>query len=417
MKVLILGSGGREHAIGWKLAQSPSLELLVSAPGNPGLAEIGEVASSVDVLDEDAVVSLAVSRRVDLVVVGPEAPLAAGIVDVLADNGIAAFGPSAAGARLEASKAYAKEVMAAAGVPTARAETFVDATDANLYLDGLAPPFVVKADGLAAGKGVLVTSDLGEARAWVRLCIDGHFGDAGATVVIEDYLEGPELSVIALCDGERALALPPARDYKRLKSGDRGPNTGGMGCYSPVDVPLRLVDEVTDDIMLPVLRHLTAKGVAYRGFLYAGLVLTEDGPRVLEFNCRLGDPEAQVLLPRLDEDLLELMVASFTGTLPERPLRVRADAAVNVVLAAPGYPEAVQTGASITGLDTAHDLDGVEVFHAGTTDTPEGLAVSGGRVLNVVGIDPDRDKARHKAYAAAAVVAFDGKQLRTDIAR
>ena len=417
MKVLILGGGGREHAIGWKLAQSPSLELLVSAPGNPGLAEIGEVAPSVDVLDEDAVVSLAVSRQVDLVVVGPEAPLAAGIVDVLADNSIAAFGPTAAGARLEASKAYAKEVMAAAGVPTARAETFVDATDALLYLDSLAPPYVVKADGLAAGKGVLVTSDVAEARAWVRLCIDGQFGDAGATVVVEDYLEGPELSVIALCDGERALALPPARDYKRLGNGDRGPNTGGMGCYSPVDVPPGLVDEVTDDVMLPVLRHLATKGVAYRGFLYAGLVLTADGPRVLEFNCRLGDPEAQVLLPRLDEDLLELMVASSIGTLPERPLRVRADAAVNVVLAAPGYPEAVQTGASITGLDTAHDLDGIEVFHAGTTDTANGLAVSGGRVLSVVGIDTDRDRARSKAYAAAAVVAFDGKQLRTDIAR
>ena len=415
MRVLILGNGGREHAIGWKLAQSEGLDALISAPGNPGLAQLGEVVPELDLLDAGAVAGVAVAHQIDLVVVGPEAPLAAGIVDVLNRRGIAACGPTAAAARLESSKAYAKEIMARAGVPTAPARIFTDADAAIEYLDEAAGPHVVKADGLAAGKGVLVTEDRNAARRWARLCLEGHFGEAGTSVVIEDYLDGPELSVLALCDGDRALALPPARDYKRLEDGDRGPNTGGMGCFSPVGIPDGLVDEVMDTVIRPVLAELAADGITYRGFLYAGLVLTADGTKVLEFNCRLGDPEAQVILPRLDEDLLELLMASAAGTLPDRPLRVFADVAVDVVLAAPGYPERVAAGGRITGVDEAGQLEGVHIFHAATANTAAGLVTNGGRVLNVVGVGENIGAARKRAYAAAAKIGFAGKQFRTDI--
>ena len=415
MRVLLLGSGGREHAIGWKLAQSPQLSELISAPGNPGLEQFGPVAPDVDIHDPAAVVELAVSRRSDLVVVGPEAPLAAGVVDALTDSGIPAAGPPAAAARLESSKAYAKEVMTRAGVPTAAGRAYTDADAAYDALGSSPGPYVVKADGLAAGKGVLVTEDRREARRWVALCLEGHFGAAGTTVVIEEFLAGPELSVIALCDGTTALALPPARDYKRLRDDDQGPNTGGMGCFSPVDLPRNLVDDTIARVVGPVIAALSAEGVVYRGFLYAGLVLTAGGPKVLEFNCRLGDPETQVILPRLDEDLLELLMAAATGKLPDRPLREHDVAAVDVVLAAPGYPEDVQTGGAIAGLTRAEALEGVHVFHAGTRSTGDGVVTSGGRVLNVVGIGADRDTARDRAYGAATTIQFDGKQLRSDI--
>lgn len=415
MRVLILGSGGREHAIGWKLAQSEGLEALISAPGNPGLAQLGEVVPELDLLDADAVAGVATANQIDLVVVGPEAPLAAGIVDVLNHRGIAACGPTAAAARLEGSKAYAKEIMARAGVPTAPARIFTEIEAAIEYLDEVAGPYVVKADGLAAGKGVLVTEDRNAARRWVRRCLEGHFGEASTSVVIEDYLDGPELSILALCDGDRALALPPARDYKRLEDGDRGPNTGGMGCFSPVGIPDGLVDDVMDTVIRPVLAELAADGITYRGFLYAGLVLTADGIKVLEFNCRLGDPEAQVILARLDEDLLELLMASTTGTLPDRPLSVSADAAVDVVLVAPGYPESVATGGAITGVDQAGRFAGVHIFHAATASTAAGLVTSGGRVLNVVGVGENIGAARERAYAAAAKIDFEGKRFRTDI--
>ena len=415
MKVLILGNGGREHAIGWKLAESAGLDALISAPGNPGLAELGTIVPGFDLSDSRAVVDLAVANSVDLVVVGPEAPLAAGIVDTLDDNGILACGPVAAGARLEASKAYAKEIMRKVGVATANAQVFTDVAAATGYLEGTGGPYVVKADGLAGGKGVLVTEDRGAAQQWARACIEGQFGAAGTTVVIEDYLEGPELSVLALCDGARALALPPARDYKRLDNRDRGPNTGGMGCFSPVELPAGLIDGVMENVMSPVLAELAADGVTYRGFLYVGLVLTADGPRVLEFNCRLGDPETQVILPRLDEDLLELLAAAARGNLPDRPLRVHPDGAVDIVLAAPGYPENAATGGSIKGLGDAASKPGVRVFHAGTAATPNGLITSGGRVLNVVGMAPDLASARELAYSAAASIEFEGKQFRSDI--
>jgi phosphoribosylamine--glycine ligase len=414
MKVLLLGSGGREHAIGWKLAQSPNLRALMSAPGNPGLAELGAVVPDVDITDPATVTDLAIANGVDLVVVGPEAPLAAGVVDHLVERDIAAFGPSAAGARLEASKAYAKEIMARAGIPTAPARTFTDFDAAVAYLRELEAPWVVKADGLAAGKGVLVTEDPIAAEGWVRVCLDGHFGDAGSTVVIEQHLDGQEVSVLAVCDGERALILEPARDYKRLNDGSTGPNTGGMGCFSPVaDLPPGLKEMVLNQVLEPALAALAEDGVSYRGFLFAGMMLTSDGPKVLEFNCRLGDPETQVILPRLDEDFLDLLARATQGDLEARALRFSKQAAVDVVLAADGYPENPVTGEPI---EFGALPENVLVFHAGTKHTPGGLRTSSGRVLNVVGLGSDVATARARAYAGAAEIHFGAKQHRMDIA-
>lgn len=416
--ILLLGGGGREHALGWKLAQSRTVRSVISAPGNPGLAGIGPVIPDLDILDARAVADAAEARGIDLVVVGPEAPLAAGIADVLSERGILVFGPSRKGARLESSKAYAKDVMVRAGVPTAQAWTFTDLDAASAHIDSSDGPYVVKADGLAAGKGVLVTEDRIAATAWARLCLDGHFGEAGRTVVIEEHLSGEEVSVFAICDGERALPLEPARDYKRLLDGDQGPNTGGMGCYSPVpDIAPSLVSETMDTVVTPVLAELARDGVEYRGFLYVGLMLTEAGPQVLEFNCRLGDPETQALMPRLDEDLADLLTAAAMGELGMRSLRWTAEAAVDVVLAAPGYPESPAKGAVIEGVEAAAALPDVTVFHAGTSLTERGLEVAGGRVLNVVGTGQDLAAARAAAYAGAALIEFDGKQMRTDVAR
>jgi phosphoribosylamine--glycine ligase len=370
------------------------------------------------VLDPEAVRDLAVANSVDLAVVGPEAPLDAGVADALVAAGVPTCGPQRRGAQLEASKAFAKEIMARAGVPTADARTFTDHSEAAALLGSMEPPYVVKADGLAAGKGVLVTEDLIAAQSWAKLCIDGHFGDAGRTVVVERYLDGKEVSVFALCDGTDAVALAPARDYKRLLEDDRGPNTGGMGCYSPPhDLPIDLVDETMNSVIRPVLDTLSRDGISYRGFLYAGLILTEEGTRVLEFNCRLGDPETQVLLPLLDEDLVELTAAAATGDLGSSPLQWRRGAAVDVVLAAGGYPEKPERGALIRGVADAAAGDGVHVFHAGTRQTPDGLAVAGGRVLNVVGTGIDVPTARTRAYDAVDKITFDGMHYRTDIAQ
>jgi phosphoribosylamine--glycine ligase len=417
MRILLLGGGAREHAIGWKLAHSPNLEVLISAPGNPGLARLGAIVPDFDLLDPEAVTDFAVANAIDLVVVGPEAPLAAGVVDALEAAGVDAFGPTKAGAQLEASKAFAKDVMRRANVPTAKAWTFTDVDEAIAHLEASKPPYVIKADGLAAGKGVLVTEDLIAAQSWARLCIDGHFGDAGATVVVEEYLDGEELSVLALCDGIRAVALEPARDYKRLLDGDTGPNTGGMGCYSPVsDIPEDIVEHVLDHVIDPVLQVMAEDGIEYKGFLYAGMILTASGPKVLEFNCRLGDPETQVILPRLDEDFLELLIAANAGNLPDRYLQFSDTAAVDVVLAAAGYPENPERGVPITGSREIHAEPDVHIFHAGTKHTVNGLVSNGGRVLNVVGRGPDVATARAAAYRAAETINFPGKQYRTDIA-
>jgi phosphoribosylamine--glycine ligase len=417
VKVLLLGGGGREHAIGWKLAQSPGLTSLTCLPGNPGLAELGTVVDGISPTDVGAVAAFAQQQDIDLVVVGPEAPLAAGVVDALARQEVTAFGPSRAAARLESSKSFAKSVMQKAGVPTAASAAFTDRRPAIDYLRAQSGPFVVKADGLAAGKGVVVTNDLREANAWVERCLDGGFGEAGHTVVIEDYLAGPEVSVLAVCDGREAVPLQPARDYKRLGENDRGPNTGGMGCYSPVDdLPAGLVDWTLDHVMRPALGTMEAEGNPYRGFLYAGLVLTEHGPQVLEFNCRLGDPETQAVLPLLTSDLLEVILACLEGGASSVDLTWSEQTAVDVVLAAAGYPESPRRGDPITGVATAAAMPGVLVFQAGTIREHGTLKTAGGRVLNVVGTADTLAEARERAFTAAEEIRFKGKQYRTDIA-
>ena len=414
MNVMLIGGGGREHAMGWKLRQSPYLSNLLSVPGNPGLAQLGAVLPNVDPTDVATICDLAVANAIDLVVVGPEAPLAAGLIDALDAAGIRAFGPTRDAARLESSKAFSKDIMTRAGVPTAKSATFTDADEAAAYLAEATPPYVVKADGLAAGKGVLVTEGLLAAQGWARSCIAGHFGPAGETVVIEEFLDGREVSVFMLCDGVKAIGLEPARDYKRLLDGARGPNTGGMGSYSPaMDLPDNLVESTINNVALPVLRVMEDDGILFKGFLYVGLMLTTDGPKVVEFNCRLGDPETQVVLPRLEEDFLTLIDRAVDGELPTEPLAWSDDACVNVVLAAPGYPENPETGYPVRGLDNIGDAI---VFHAGTTLTTDGVVTAGGRVLNVVGLGPTVKQAREIAYRATDEIRFTGKQNRTDIA-
>ena len=414
MRILLVGGGGREHAIGWKLRQSSRVDRLMSLPGNPGLAALGSVIEGIDPNNVGGVATMAGQLGVDLVVVGPEAPLAAGLVDALARDRIPVWGPIRSAARLESSKKFAKEIMDRAGVPNARWASFTDETAALAYLEANDAPFVVKADGLAAGKGVLVTSDREAAGAWVRRCLTGELGPAGATVVIEEFLEGPEVSVFALCAGTDVITLEPARDYKRLLAGDKGPNTGGMGAFSPVGgLPPGLLDQTRDLVMKPVLATLAADGIPYVGFLYAGLVITSDGLRVLEFNCRLGDPETQVVLPRLDTDLVDLIEAGITGSLGAATCSWSSLAAVNVVLAAAGYPDERQAGDPIRlpELD-----DGELVFHAGTAREGKQLRTSGGRVLNAVGLGASREEARQRAYLLADRIKFSGKQYRSDIA-
>ena len=402
MRVLLIGSGGREHAIGWKLAQSPRVDELISLPGNPGLADLGPVVEGIDVADVGAIAAMARLHGVDLVVVGPEAPLAAGVADAVSRLGIAVFGPSRAAARLESSKSFAKAVMARAGVATGRSETFTKPEEARAHVDQTEGPYVVKADGLAGGKGVLVTESRTDALSWVD-----HWIEAGP-VVVEEYLEGPEVSVFAVCTESGAVPLEPARDYKRLLEGDEGPNTGGMGSYSPVDdLPPRLVEEAMIRVVEPTLARMREDGNPFTGFLYAGLVLTDDGPKVLEFNVRLGDPETQAVLPRMTSDLLDVLEGS-TPTWSNR-------CAVNVVLAAPGYPTAPEKGSEIRGLDGRPSED-VIVFHAGTVAEGKKIFVDGGRVLNVVGLGDDLDLARDRAYEAAEKITWPGIQYRRDIA-
>ena len=414
MRVLLVGGGGREHALGWKLATSPRVREVVSLPGNPGLARVGPLVEGIDPTTVGAVSAAAAALHVDLVVIGPEQPLAAGLVDALVAQRIPVWGPTRAAAMLESSKSFAKGVMERAGVPTAPWAAFDDEAAALDYLRSVRGPLVVKADGLAGGKGVLVTEDARRAAAWVSRCFAGGFGPAGSTVVIEDFLDGPEVSVFAVCAGESVKSLAPARDYKRLLAEDQGPNTGGMGSYSPVpDLPAGLNDETVDQVIAPILRTLASEGRPYRGFLYVGLVLTASGPQVLEFNCRLGDPETQVILPRMETDLVDLIESGLTGDLSSAQVLWSSDAAVNVVLAADGYPEAPRSGDPITigKLDPS-----VVLFHAGTSQEGKNLLTSGGRVLNVVGLGKDLAVARDSAYAAVDRIAFTGMQYRRDIA-
>jgi phosphoribosylamine---glycine ligase len=416
--VLVVGGGGREHALAWRLAASASVERVASAPGNPGTAELGPTYG-LDVADPIAVADLAERLGSDLVVVGPEAPLVAGAVDELQRRGIPAFGPLGAAAAIEGSKAFAKDVMVAAGAPTAGYVATAERDEAQTALERFAAPYVVKADGLAAGKGVRICPSLDEARAAVDdALVRRVFGEAGANVVVEEFLHGPERSVFGVCDGEDVVLLSPAQDYKRALDGDEGLNTGGMGAYTPVPgFGLGEVAYLEDLVFRPVLRELASRGTPYHGLLYAGLVDTSDGPKLLEFNARFGDPETQVILPRLASDLGALLWASATGSVREVEVVWHDAAVVTVVLASGGYPGGHTTGLPITGVDEAGRRDGVEIFHAGTRRAPDGqLVTAGGRVLNVTAQGADVADARARAYDAVACIRWDGAHHRTDIA-
>ncbi|MBW3618790.1 MAG: phosphoribosylamine--glycine ligase [Actinobacteria bacterium] len=416
--VLVVGGGGREHALAWRLAASSSVDAVESTPGNPGTAAIGRT-HDIDVEDPAAVAELAERRGADLVVIGPEAPLVAGVADELLRRDIPVFGPTADGARIEGSKAFAKEVMAAAGVPTAGYVATADREEAQTALERSAPPYVVKADGLAAGKGVSICDTLPEAREAVDdLLVRRRFGDAGDRVVIEEFLHGPEVSVFGVCDGEDVVLLSPAQDFKRAEDGDAGPNTGGMGAFTPVPgFGLPDAGELSGLVFRPVLRELAARGTPYRGVLYAGLVLTDGGPKLLEFNARFGDPETQIVLRRLGSDLGDLLAAAATGRVRDVRVRWHDDAFVGIVLASGGYPGAYRTGLPITGVDEADAREGVKVFHAGTARAGDGtLVTSGGRVLNVTGRGATIADAREVAYEAADRIRWDGLHRREDIA-
>jgi phosphoribosylamine---glycine ligase len=398
VKVLVVGSGGREHALAWKLAQSPAVEELHAAPGNPGIAKLGE-CHPIRAEDGESLLALARTLDVDLVVVGPEAPLVAGVADELRRGGVAVFGPGAAAAQIEGSKEFAKEVMRAAGVPTA--ETMSVART----------PCAVKADGLTGGKGVFICRTQEELDSALRAV--ATFGDQ---FVIEELLEGEELSLFALVDGANVVPLPESRDYSRVGDGDIGPNTGGMGSYSPVpELSESKIAELVDSVHRPVVEEMAARGTPFIGCLYAGLMLTPEGPRVLEFNCRFGDPESQAILPRIEGDLAEALAAAAAGDLGEVELGVSNVATVTVALAAGGYPESRDAGSPIEGVEAA-EADGALVFHAGTASRDGRLVTSGGRILNVTGIGKTLEEARARAYEACERISFSGARYRRDIA-
>ncbi|MGK2349733.1 phosphoribosylamine--glycine ligase [Actinomyces sp. W5033] len=420
MKILLLGSGAREHALARALATAPTTEL-VAVPGNPGIATVvlpaGGTATTIkaDATSAEDIVPLAQEMKADLVVIGPEAPLVAGVADALREAGVPVFGPGAEAARLEGSKAFAKEVMEAAGVPTAEAAVCANRQELEAALDRFGAPHVVKDDGLAAGKGVVVTSDRQAALAHGLACLDKE----GGRVVVEDFLDGPEVSLFCVCDGAIVRPLTPAQDFKRLADGDAGPNTGGMGSYTPLTwAPEDLSEQVVREVAQPVVDEMARRGTPFTGLLYCGLALTSRGLRVVEFNVRFGDPETQAVLARLTSSLPELLLACATGTLSEVPAPTWSEqAAVDVVLAAPGYPGTVTTGGVITGIEEAEAVEGVHVLHAGTGLDDDGeLVATGGRVLSVVALGSDVSQARSRAYEAVSRLHLDGAQYRTDIA-
>ena len=413
--ILLLGSGGREHALAKKLAESPRCGTLYIAPGNGGTLQEGvNVALAED--DPEAVAAFAREECIGLVVIGPEAPLVAGVADAVRAAGIACFGPGAEGAQMEGSKRFSKELMERAGIPTAAYGSFTDEEAALAYVREQGAPLVVKADGLAAGKGVVVATEQGQAEEAVRECFAGAFGDAGSTVVIEECLTGPECSLLAFTDGKTVRPMATAQDHKRALEGDRGPNTGGMGVYSPVPIVTDEELAVMKQVMVDTVAELAAEGIDYRGCLYGGFMLTPEGPKVLEFNARFGDPETQVILPRLENDLVDVMLACAEQRLDEVELSWRDEWAVAVVLTSAGYPGSYEKGKVITGVEDADALDGVTVYHAGTavTDTGE-LVTSGGRVLAVTALGDTFEAARDLAYAACEKIDFEGKTLRHDI--
>jgi phosphoribosylamine--glycine ligase len=417
MRVLVVGAGGREHALAWRLARDPAVQKLFVAPGNAGIAREAECVRVA--LDDAAGMLAFVEReRIDLTVVGPEGPLVAGLADRLAERGHPVFGPSSEAARLEGSKAWAKDLCERYGIPAAGGLSADSMSEALGALDAFGPPYVVKADGLAAGKGVVITEDRDEAvRALERALVEGEFGEAGSTVLVEEHLTGREVSAFALADGTTALPLALAQDFKRVGDDDAGPNTGGMGAYSPVPfVDDATAERIRTDVVEPTIRAMADEGVPYRGVLYAGLMLTDAGPRVLEFNCRFGDPETQALMPRLASEPAALFLACARGELPSRRVDLRPGACVTVVLASGGYPEAYETGFEIGGLEAAERVEGVTVFHSGTAELQGRVVTAGGRVLSVSATGSSIAEARERSYDASGRVSFEGMRYRADIA-
>jgi phosphoribosylamine---glycine ligase len=416
MNVLLIGGGGREHALAWKLTQSPMLTRLYCAPGNPGILRLAEPAP-VDISDHAGVVQFCIESEIGLVVIGPEAPLVAGLPDALRAAGVAVFGPSAAAARIEASKAFAKAICVERGIPTAAFGHFTHRSNALDYARGQKTPLVVKADGLAAGKGVMVCETLEEAEDAVEACFSGAFGEAGASVVIEEKLSGEEASFFAICDGIRALPLESAQDYKRAFDGDLGPNTGGMGAVSPApNLSPGLADEVMNRMVSPALAALRDRGTPFQGLLYAGLMIGRDGPKLIEFNARFGDPECQALMLRLKSDLLPLLVAAAKGNLEGAVPDWHAGAVVSIVMASEGYPASFRKGGIIRGIAEAEHLEGVKVFQAGTAKGSAGeLLANGGRVLNVCAAGSDVSQACDRAYRGVNLINWPGGFYRRDI--
>ncbi|WP_347265002.1 phosphoribosylamine--glycine ligase [Nitrobacter sp.] len=415
MNILLLGSGGREHALAWKIAGSPLVTKLWCAPGNAGIAREAECVA-LDIADHAAVIAFCKTNKVDLVVVGPEAPLAAGMVDDLSAAGIKAFGPGKAAAQLESSKGFTKDLCRDNGIPTAAYERFKEVTAAKDYIRAHGAPIVIKADGLAAGKGVVVAMTLDEALAAADMMFEGGFGAAGAEVVVEEFLRGEEASFFALCDGEHAMPLATAQDHKRAFDGDEGPNTGGMGAYSPATV---MTDEMCrrtmDEIIVPTLRAMREKGAPFKGVLFAGLMITEQGPKLIEYNVRFGDPECQVLMLRMRGDIVPALFAACDGQLHHFSMRWFADPALTVVMAAKGYPGGYAKGTRIDGLDEAAKVEGVEIFHAGTKDEDGRVLAVGGRVLNVCALGKTVAEAQARAYEAVDRIKWPEGFCRRDI--
>lgn len=415
MNVLLIGSGGREHALAWAISASPLLGTLFCAPGNPGIAQHATCVV-LDVADHQAVIAFCRIQNIGLVVVGPEAPLVAGLANDLKAAGIKVFGPSKDAAQLEGSKGFTKDLCREAGIPTAAYARLKDAASAKAYLASQSLPIVVKADGLAAGKGVVIAETRAQAEAAIDACFSGAFGAAGAEVVIEEFLEGEEASFFALCDGKNALPLATAQDHKRVGDGDTGPNTGGMGAYSPASIVTpEITAQVMREIIAPTVETMRKRGTPYVGVLYAGLMLTKEGPKLIEYNARFGDPECQVLMMRLKSDLLTALLATCDGVLDTFDLRWWNEVALTVVMAANGYPGTPQKGTEIKGLDKACEVDGVEIFHAGTKRDGERLLADGGRVLNVTARGATVAEARARAYEAISKIDWPGGFCRKDI--
>ena len=414
MRVLVIGSGGREHALSWAIAKSPRLEKLFVAPGNGGTQAIATNVA-LDITDHDAVVGFARREMIDLVVIGPDAPAVAGLGDDVRDAGIQCFGPSKAAGQLEGSKAFTKALCEAMGIPTARYQRFTEAASALAFVETHGAPIVIKADGLAAGKGVVVAENLQQAQDFIRDCFGGAFGPSGTTIIIEEYLEGEEASVFALCDGENIVMLASAQDHKRVWDGDRGPNTGGMGAYSPAPVMTEaLMERTRREIIEPTVRGMAARGTPFTGVLYAGLMITAEGPKLIEYNVRFGDPECQVLLPRLKSDLLELLEATASGGLAGVAPEWRPEACVTVVMATRGYPVSVEKGSEIRGAEGL-DGNGLVVFHAGTRRDGNRLLANGGRVLDVTALGATVAEAQARAYAAVDKIDWPEGFCRRDI--